>query len=113
MTMNAAQLRAEITESRVGQDRWRCPPVLRKKVVEFAEQGRREGVAVSRLADEVGLSVSGLRRWLDKGRARLRPVRVHEVSPEGASLVLVTPGGYRLEGLDASSAADLLRRLAC
>ncbi len=113
MTMNHQELRDEITQSRTGQDRWRCPPALRRKIVEFAEQGRRDGVSIARLAAQVGLSASGLRRWLVKGPGILRPVRVQEAVPVAPSLVLVTPEGYRLEGLDASSAVDLLRRLAC
>ena len=113
MTMNSRQLRDEITQSRVGQDRWRCPSALRKKIVEFADQGRRDGVSVARLADQVGLSASGLRRWLEKSPGILRPVRLQEAGPVAPSLVLITPGGYRLEGLDASSAVDVLRRLAC
>jgi len=113
MTMNAKQLRDEITESRAGQDRWRCPDALRQRIVEYAEQGRRDGVALTRLAKQVGLSPSGLRRWLSKGRGVLRPVRVQESVPAVLTWVLFGPGGYRLEGLDASSAADLLRRLAC
>jgi transposase-like protein len=113
MTMKPQQLRDEITRSRAGQDRWRCPSALRKRIIEFAEQGRREGVSVARLADQVGLSASGLRRWLERGAGVLRPVRVQEASPASPSLVLVTPGGFRLEGLDASSAIDVLRRLAC
>lgn len=113
MTMNADQLRDEITRSRAVQDRWRCPPALRKKIIEFAEQGRREGRSVTRLAAQVGLSASGLRRWLEKVPGIVRPVRLQEPVPVAPSLVLVTPEGYRLEGLDASSAVDLLRRLAC
>jgi len=113
MTKNADALRDEITRSRSGLDRWRCPDGLRRKIVEYAEQGRGEGIPVARLAERVGLSTSGLRRWLSQGRGVLRPVRVQESAPAVPSLVLITPGGYRLEGLDASSAADLLRRLAC
>ena len=113
MTMNAEQLRDEITRSRTGVERWRCPDALRQRIVEYAEQGRREGIRVTLLAKQVGLSTSGLRRWLSKSRGMLRPVRVQESAPMGGGLVLVTPRGYRLEGLDASSAAELLGRLSC
>ena len=42
----------------------------------------------------------------------LRPVRLSQSpSPSPQALVLVTPQGYRLEGLSPASAADLLRRL--
>lgn len=112
MTETAQQLRNEIAHSRAGQERWRCPVELRKKIVEFARQGKRDGVPVLRMAEQLGLSTSGLRRWL-AGRPRVRPVRVREEPGPSPSLVLVAPGGYRLEGLDVSSAVDILRRLPC
>jgi len=113
MTVNSQELRDEITQSRAGQVRWRCPLALRKKVVEFAEQGKRSGVPVLQMAEQLGLSCSGLRRWLGAGPGRVRPVRIQRDSLETASLVLVTPSGYRLEGLDVSSAVDVLGRLSC
>ncbi len=91
MTMNAEALRNEITRSRAVQDGWRCPSALRRKIIESAEQGRREGRSVTPLADQVGLSASGLRRWLEKGPGILPPVRVQEAVPMVPSLVLVTP----------------------
>ena len=65
------------------------------------------------IARELGVSESGLNRWLQKKSGGIRPIRVVEQAAAAAELVSVTPGGYRLEGLDAASAADLLRRLGC
>lgn len=70
-----------------------------------------------RVAERLGVSSSGLTRWIQAGESpHLRPVNIAEASsittPDG-KLVLVTPGGYRLEGLSASSAVSVLRRLAC
>lgn len=113
MTRNSTELREAITRSRAGQPRWRCPARLRAEIVEFTQARRREGVSVMKVARELGMSESGLSRWLQKGRARLRPVRVIEEPSGRGHLVLVTPGGYRLEGLSASCAADVLRRLGC
>ena len=107
------ELREAITRSRVGQTRWRCPAPLREKVVEFTKERQGEGVAVVKVAKELGMSESGLNRWLQKGDGRLRPVRVAKEPSSDDRLVLVTPGGYRLEGLSASCAADVLRRLGC
>ena len=114
MTANSSDLRKAILQSRAGQHRWRCPVPLREKVVAFTRERRQAGVSVEKIAQELGLSASGLSRWLNAGEPRLRPVRITEApSKSSDSLVLVTPEGYRLEGLGPASAADLLRRLAC
>lgn len=115
MAQNTSELREAITQSRAGQVRWRCPEPLREKIVEYARQRQGAGLSVLKVAQELGLSSSGLARWLNGRKSQLRPVRVAEVPSVSASapLVLVTPGGYRLEGLSTASAAELLRRLAC
>lgn len=113
MTTNSTELRESITRSRIGQSRWRCPPALREEIIEFSRERRREGCSVKRIAAELGVSESGLSRWLQVGSGRLRPVRVSEKDSIQGQLVLLTPGGYRLEGLSISGAAEVLRRLGC
>lgn len=116
MTSDSSELREAITRSRAGQIRWRCPRPLRARIVAFTQQRQQAGISIEKTARELGVSASGLTRWLQAGEPRLRPVRIAEApteSPSPDSLVLVTPGGYRLEGLSPASAADLLRRMAC
>ena len=113
MKTNYTELRDAIISSRMGQTRWRCPAELRAEIVDFTQARQREGVSVMKVAKALGMSASGLKRWLPKGQGRLRPVRVCEEASSRDQLVLVTPGGYRLEGLSASCAADVLRRLGC
>jgi len=107
------ELREEITASRAGQSRWRCPEPLRERVVGYARERRREGVSLRRTAKKLGLSESTLLRWCRVTEGRLRQVRVVEPSIESTTLALVTPQGYRLEGLDAATATEVLRRLGC
>ena len=113
MTTDSTELRESIIKSRIGQSRWRCPPALREEIVELAKARRREGCSVRKIAIELGVSESGLSRWLQGGSGRLRPVRVSEKPSSPSQLVLVTPEGYRLEGLSSISAAEVLRRLGC
>ncbi len=113
MTTNYTELREAITKSRVGQTRWRCPAELREAIVEFTQERRRDGVSVGRVAKELGMSESGLSRWLPRGDRRLRPVRIAETPSSHDPLVLITPGGYRLEGLSPRGAAEVLRSLGC
>ena len=114
MTTTFSELRETIIRSRAGQDRWRCPKPLRQQIVDFANTQRQEGMAVFKIAKRLGISESGLARWLQGGgQGKLRPVRIAETPTPQTKMVLVTPGGYRLEGLDVASAVDLLRRLGC
>ena len=113
MTTDYTELREAITKSRVGQTRWRCPAQLREEIIGFTQERRQEGVSVMRVAKELGMSESGLSRWLPKRSGQLRPVRIAETPSSNDQLVLITPGGYRLEGLNSRSAADVLRRLGC
>jgi hypothetical protein len=70
---------------------------------------------LGRVAAELGVTAMSLQRWLEQGEpARFRPV---EVEPEavaisqGRGLVLITPRGYRVEGLEAETLSSLLRVL--
>jgi len=114
MTQTTESLRAAITRSKAGQKRWVCPSDLKKEIIEFARARRKEGMRLKPLAKELGISQSGLDRWLSRASEGFRPVRlVEEPTTSNAALVLWTPGGYRLEGLSARSAAELLRHLGC
>lgn len=104
-------LREALSEIRAGRVRWRCPGPLRSEVIGYVCERRSEGSGLAGLAAELGLSESTLQRWLQKATAGFRKVRV--VSPPASTegLSLVTPRGYRLEGLTASEALQILRNL--
>jgi hypothetical protein len=78
---------------------------------------REAGVGLAMVAADLGLSESSLSRWIAAERAtagdtgRLREVRVAKPEAMSSGLSLVTPRGYRVEGLDAKSALRLLREL--
>jgi hypothetical protein len=95
----------------------RYPGEVRAEVVTLARAGRAAGRSLSSLARAVGLSVPTLTGWLRRpGPGRLRRVTVAP-SPSPAlgaparPLVLVTPQGVRVEGLDLAALVTLLRRL--
>ena len=113
MMRNTEELREAIARARNGQSRWRCPTELREEVVSHSKARRSAGESVVEIARSLGLSESGVNRWLQKATGTLRPVRVQASPPESDRLILVTPSGYRLEGLSMTSAVDLLRRLGC
>jgi lambda repressor-like predicted transcriptional regulator len=90
---------------------------LRAEVVTLARAGRAAGRSLSSLARAVGLSVPTLTGWLRRpAPGRLRRVTVAP-SPSPAivaparRLVLITPQGFRVEGLDLATLGTLLRSL--
>lgn len=93
----------------------RIPTELRAEIADYARRRRAEGVRVREIAVEVGVSPESIRRWSVAKRhetAKALPVRVRaEALDDEARIVVVTPGGVRIEGLDVAQAAELARRL--
>lgn len=104
-------LREAIERSRAGKVRWRCPRGLRSEIVALTRERQAGGEGVGRIALDLGLSESGLSRWLRSAEERFREVRIRPESSSGEDLVLVTPRGFRLEGLSEGLALKLLREL--
>ena len=105
--------------SRLGK-RWRCPRELKQRVLEFARQRRYGGMPIKTVADELGLDNSTLARWIrdEKVGGGFRQVAIvpSDEGPEepfsgGQRLALISPRGFRLEGLDAGAAIALFREL--
>ena len=83
-----------------------------------------QGRSVTAASQELGLARDTLGRWLrgaEPTETIFRPVIVADASaaadgqganPSAAGLVLVSPRGYRVEGLGVATAAELLRALA-
>lgn len=106
------------------------PEALRAFAVRYAEHTLAEGGTVVEAARKLGVSGPTLYEWR-KGRpaggarpkpagksAALVPVRVSErpgqaggVGPQ--QVALVSPGGWRVEGLSVEAAVQLLGRVAC
>jgi hypothetical protein len=88
---------------------------LRRLAVAVAQE--RSAEPLSRIARELGVSVVSLQRWIEREEpARFRPVQVlataePDHSGPARGLSLITPRGYRVEGLDAASLATLLGAL--
>jgi Transposase len=85
---------------------------LRAAAVALAQERRDE--PLSRVAADLGVSPLSLQRWCEQGEpGRFRPVAI-ESEPVGlplGGLVLITPQGYRVMGLEAASLVSLLRAL--
>jgi transposase-like protein len=89
----------------------RYPVELRAEVVGLVREARDAGVSVKRLAAGLGLPPYTLVRWLRRApRRSLRRVTVTPAPPPPPALVLVTPEGWRVEGLDVATVLHVLQR---
>jgi len=91
----------------------RYPAELRTEVVELARAAPGAGMRAGALAKQLGLPPGTITRWSRHvPRQRLRRIRIAPTLPSVMSSpvapVLVTPQGWRIEGLDV---ATLLRVL--
>ena len=109
--LESGNLRREL--DRVGgRRRGLCfPKELKQRASEWIAGQRAAGVSAVQIADELGLSPGTVLRWSTKMKATraLIPVRiVGERGPE-RMVSVVSPLGFRIEGLSVAEAAALLR----
>ncbi|OJY21633.1 MAG: hypothetical protein BGO98_02055 [Myxococcales bacterium 68-20] len=90
---------------------------LRARCASYAAARSREGATATVIASELGISVTSVHRWLRTkpgSCTAMVPVRVIAPSrtPEAASrIVVTTPHGLRVEGLDVDALCVVLARL--
>ena len=91
----------------------RYPEPLRAKAVKYLQLRQGGGVSVNVIAGELGVGSGTLLRWAaktaGKGPAFL-PVTVTAPSADNR-IVVYSPNGLRIEGLDVAGLADLLRQV--
>lgn len=115
--IRAERLREEIARSG-RKPRQPFGAALKRKLVEYAQQRKREGASYVAIGAELGVVWPTIAEWIGRGpkkllRAGFQRVEVREVTPPSSpSLVVVHSSGTRVEGLDIAGVADLLRRLA-
>ncbi|MCB9595799.1 MAG: hypothetical protein H6719_23965 [Sandaracinaceae bacterium] len=113
MSRSLARIRELVAGHEAGRGK-RYPASVQREVVRYALRRRDEGASWATIADEVGLWFETLRRWCareDAGPATsIVPVEVVD-DEERAEVVIVSPSGFRLVGLDAASAVAALKAL--
>lgn len=85
---------------------------LRLDAVAYLKRKKREGMSLERVSSELDVSTWSLLRWSreSESRGEVVPVEVSS-SPELEELSLVTPRGYRIEGLSEERLLRLVERL--
>ena len=110
-------LRREVLACERGRGK-RYPEALGRRLRRWIRRRAVSGVSLREIAAEVGLSAETVRRWNEEAAtASTALVRVEVDERFGAEpatrhpLALVSPAGYRLEGLTVEQAAAILRVL--
>jgi transposase len=85
---------------------------LRAQAIAYARHRSSEGATQSAIADELGVSIMSVCRWLRVDNTMgLIPVRVvAEPRTTTATFEVVTPRGLRVTGLDMGALCALLER---
>lgn len=95
--------------------RMRYPESLRRDAVSYFLSRQEEGGSCEETARELGVSSWSLTRWVRRTEKRQRVFRRVELGgaakEECGSCCLVTPEGYRVEGLTVEGAYQLLKVL--
>jgi transposase len=116
-TKRAARIRAAVKSlGKRGPGR-RYPETLKREVLAYLAERRRRGRGLATTSSELGIPERSIKLWAGAPRAPSAPAFVtmavtEERDPPASRIVVHAPGGVRIEGLDAASVADLLRRLA-
>ena len=89
------------------------PAGVRQRIRTVAQRAAAAGWSQQAVAQAVGVSIGSLRNWAlpRPGATTMVPVRVAPLATGTAPLAVVSPAGYRVEGLDVATAAALLRTL--
>lgn len=113
MVSRARRFRKQVRAENGGRQgtRLRYSEELRAEAVRYVECRRREGASAKQAASELGVSGWSLSRWSRASLAPLRRVEVVEMAEDATLLTLVTPRGYRIEGLSEASLVRLVERL--
>ena len=95
----------------------RYPAKLRAEVLSAVTAPRAAGWSWERLSDELDISIETLRRlWQDEQRGdrpALAPVEVvTELGGVSGDISVMTPAGFRVDGLGVDDAVRLIRALS-
>jgi hypothetical protein len=111
MESEIRKLRAALARREGGRGR-RFAPEIRRQISGVGRRLRDEGASWSGIGAALGLPTATVRGLCDAEGPGFARVEVVDDAVTVSGLVVVTPSGYRVEGLDANGAATLLRQLA-
>lgn len=108
------RLKREIGRLERGRGR-RYPAALRERIARYARSRHDEGASWATIGEELSVPWETLRRWSRGARSSTAMVPVEVVQPTVAAeagVAIVSPTGWRLEGLEVRKAVAVLRALS-
>ena len=110
ITDEGSRLREEVAKLPSGRTR-RYPDDLRRRLLAWVGRATRSGWPVVQCARSLGMRYERLRIWshADEPSTSLAlvPVTVDR-SPTASSVLVITPGGHRVEGLTFAQVRELV-----
>ena len=112
MTLDEFQLVAKDRRRESGKRPKRYSAEEREFATTFATEQQAAGVGMSRICDQLGVSFGTLKKWLGPSECAngFRRVKL-KAERRAGGIALVTPRGFRVEGLDLETAVTLLGKL--
>jgi hypothetical protein len=112
MERETALLRAELSKVERGRGK-RFSAELRERVIEIGARRRAEGASWQRIGGELGMNYETVRRWcVERKPSTLRRIEIVPTEPElSRAISIVSPGGFRAEGLTVRDAVMMLATL--
>ena len=86
------------------------PEALRERIVRWARRQLAAGGTAAAATASLGIGRDTLRRWLAPESTALVRVEVVD-TPRAAEVSVVSPSGFRIDGLTIDEATAVLRRL--
>jgi|HigsolmetaAR202D_1030399.scaffolds.fasta_scaffold05216_3 transcriptional regulator with XRE-family HTH domain len=92
------------------------PADVQEAALRYVRRRREEGASQQVIADELGISQHTVSRWLrgvgSKSKSTLVPVEIDYGAPNRRSeIVVTTPRGLRVEGLDVDTLCVIVARV--
>lgn len=115
--MTLEEFQVEAKKRKVGRNRKPQPYTDEQKsfAKAFAEKALSEGVPRSVVIRRLGISATALKKWMSPKKIDVgggfRRIKISEGREDSNRPVLVTPSGYRVEGISIENLAYLLRLL--
>lgn len=111
--METKHLRREVERLGAPVRGRRFPEDLKRRLVAAVSQLRGQGLGWIAIGDALGIAGETARRWHDQApsAAAIVPVEVVDDEEVFEGVAVVSPEGYRVEGLTVQEAAALLRAL--
>jgi len=94
-----AALRRELARHKKGRGK-RYPADLKRRVTGYALRQRNVGATYQATAETLGLAFETVRRWC-----------MAEIAEPRSTVAIISPSGFRLEGLEPAEAVAALRAI--